>query len=511
LELKMHTPTNPGARRAVFLDRDGTLIADRGHLRDPTQVEFFAETIPSLRRLNREFLLFIVTNQRGVADGVLDRGDVDRVNRFVIDTLSAAGVEITGLYVCPHRREDGCPCIKPNPFFLRLAEHQHGLDLARSFTVGDHPHDVEFARGVGACGIHVLTGHGAKHALEIAPDAVVAPDIAGAVDWILGIDHHGGLLHLDEALSQGGRLLRQGGIVAFPTETVYGLGANAFDGQAVAKVFEVKRRPRFDPLIVHIASREQLQEIAAEVPEGAAALAERFWPGPLTLVLPKVPAVPDIVTSGLPTVAVRVPAHQLARFLLLEAGVPVAGPSANLFGRVSPTTAAHVSDLLGGGVDAVIDGGQCAIGVESTIVSFVDGRPLLLRPGGLPREEVEAVVGPVDVAERAADRPHAPGMLARHYEPATPLVVLRDGAQLPIGCRFGLLRLSPDDDASGASAVETLSRRGDLREAATNLFAAVRRLDALGLDRIVARPLPDSGLGVAIMDRLSRASGAHHM
>jgi L-threonylcarbamoyladenylate synthase len=308
------------------------------------------------------------------------------------------------------------------------------------------------------------------------------------------------------ALAEAAAVLQRGGLVAFPTETVYGLGADAFDPRAVARIFEVKARPSFDPLIVHLAEVASLDWVAVSDDPRARELAARFWPGPLTLVLKRRPEVPDIVTAGLDTVGVRVPAHPAARALIAAAGTPLAAPSANPFGYVSPTTAAHVAELLGDKVDLVLDGGPCRVGLESTILSLA-GDPVILRPGGLPREALEQALGaPLPVAA-GGDRPIAPGQLERHYATRTPLAILEGRAHaLPAGAgRVGLLAQQPTR-ATGFAAVEVLATDGTVETAAARLFAALRRLDALGLDRILAEPCEESGLGHAIMDRLRRAA-----
>lgn len=312
-------------------------------------------------------------------------------------------------------------------------------------------------------------------------------------------------------VARAAAILRDGGLVAFATETVYGLGGNALDVAALARIFEVKKRPRFDPLIVHLADRAQVADLVTEFPSSADQLADRFWPGPLTLVLPKSSRVPDLATSGLPTVAVRIPDHPQAIEFLRAAGVPTAAPSANLFGRLSPTSAEAVADQLGDAIDYILDGGSCRVGVESTVIDVTDpSAAVLLRPGGLPQEEIEAVVGPLrlpDPADHPSTRAQlSPGMLPRHYAPRTPLEV----SASPVahsGEKTGLLlfRPSEDVDAGRFEAIEALTATGDLREAAAGFFAALRRLDGLGLDRIVATPFPDEGLGRALNDRLRRA------
>lgn len=319
--------------------------------------------------------------------------------------------------------------------------------------------------------------------------------------------------------------LRAGGLVAFPTETVYGLGANALDAEAVAKIFELKGRPKFDPLIVHIAEPGSLAQVAQRIPDRAADLMDRFWPGPLSLVLEKRPCVPDIVTAGLKSVAVRCPDHDVARQLIRAAGVPISAPSANRFGMVSPTTAAHVRDQFSAQLPHVLDDGPCRIGVESTVVSFVDledAEPVLLRHGGITQEEIEKHIGPIRTHTHQEVSPMAPGQLSRHYSPRTPLVLADEcpvsqntlAQHIAEGSKCGLLQFSGETVRESASepvsdrfrAVEVLAKDGSLRQAAVNLFAALRRLDDLELDLIIAEPVPERELGRAIMDRLRRAA-----
>jgi L-threonylcarbamoyladenylate synthase len=304
------------------------------------------------------------------------------------------------------------------------------------------------------------------------------------------------------------RIIREGGLVAFATETVYGLGGNALDPSAVARIFEAKQRPHFDPLIVHLAEPAEIDRVCTRTGDNALRLIDAFWPGPLTLVLPKHDIVPDLVTSGLSSVGVRVPDHTLARELIRLAGVPVAAPSANLFGKVSPTTAQHVLDQLGDRIDCVLDGGPCRVGIESTVLSLDDeSRPLLLRPGGVALEDLEDVIGPVEVAAAGRDdTPQAaPGMLTQHYAPSTPVVLVDDWSDVKPAASAALaFRRVPE--ASLFAAIEVLSPGGSLREAAANLFAALRRLDASGARTIYAERVPETGLGRAINDRLRRAA-----
>jgi len=316
---------------------------------------------------------------------------------------------------------------------------------------------------------------------------------------------------LSSDLNRAATLLQSGGLVAFATETVYGLGANALDSRAVARIFAAKQRPHFDPLIVHLADSESVTTVAAEVPEIARHLISKFWPGPLTLVLPRKLIVPDLVTAGLPGVAIRVPDHPQARELIRRSGVPVAAPSANPFSRISPTTAEHVLQHLADRIDMVLQGGACRIGIESTVLKITAGEsPLLLRPGGLPREVIEAEVGsillpPGDGEEEGAQV--APGRLLKHYAPRKKMVILTDAEEPPAHASTGVLsfRTLPNPERFGK--VEILSTAGDLCEAAASFFAALRRLDdAPGVEVLYARRFPDEGLGLALNDRLSRAA-----
>lgn len=301
-------------------------------------------------------------------------------------------------------------------------------------------------------------------------------------------------------------LLRAGEIVALPTETVYGLAADAVNPVAVAKIFEAKQRPRFDPLITHLPGRGWLREVVREVPEIAAQLIQRFWPGPLTIVLQKQPLIPDIVTAGLDTVAVRMSADPLFAQVAQQLARPIAAPSANRFGRVSATAAEHVFDELGGRIPLIIDGGPTIHGLESTIIRVVDGTIEILRRGPITAEMLEEIA-PVSEVERH-DTIVAPGQLSSHYAPQTRLMVVEswDAFRTPREKRIGALRFGRASADSRISVERQLSEREDLREAAVNLFSMLRELDNESLDLIVARVLPEKGLGAAINERLRRAS-----
>lgn len=302
--------------------------------------------------------------------------------------------------------------------------------------------------------------------------------------------------------------LRAGKVVAIPTETVYGLAAHALQPESVARIFAVKQRPTFDPLIVHLATSTDLDKYARAVPEQARQLAAAFWPGPLTLVVPKKDLIPELVTAGLPTVGLRVPDHRLTLELLAQLDFPLAAPSANPFGYISPTTARHVYDQLGEQVDYILDGGPCTVGLESTIVGFPAGEPVLYRLGGIALEKLEAVIGKVHLQLNVSSNPQAPGQLTTHYAPRKPLL-LGDIATLAKGKDLSKWAVISFQDAYahlGAGKVVVLSEEGHLEEAAARLFQSLRSLDQWEGEGILAEPFPNEGLGRAINDRLQRAA-----
>jgi L-threonylcarbamoyladenylate synthase len=312
------------------------------------------------------------------------------------------------------------------------------------------------------------------------------------------------------AIANASAILRKGGLVAFPTETVYGLGADATNGRAVARIFAVKGRPHFNPLIAHVADLAAAEKIAV-FDRPARQLAEAFWPGPLTMVLPRQPdsGIADLVTAGLDSLAVRVPSHPVARALLEAAGVPVAAPSANRSGRISPTTAAHVAADLGDDVACILDGGPCTHGIESTVVAFEAflerRRAVILRPGAVTAEQMAAVLGDAVHARQlaAGDAPLSPGQLASHYAPRAAVRLHATS----VGAGEALLAFGPASLLTVGPQFN-LSPAGNLEEAAANLFAGLRALDQPGVDCIAVMPVPSASIGIAINDRLSRAAAA---
>lgn len=301
------------------------------------------------------------------------------------------------------------------------------------------------------------------------------------------------------------KFLEEGNVIGIPTETVYGLAGNALNIDAVTKIFEVKNRPTFDPLIIHTNAFERIYDYVETIPEKAIALAEKFMPGPLTLLLPKKNIVPDLVTSGLENVAVRIPKHELTLELLKNLDFPLAAPSANPFGYISPTTAQHVDNQLGTLIKYILDGGECKVGIESTIVGFFEEQTIVLRKGGLAIEEIEKIVGKVTVNEHSSSNPQAPGMLKSHYSPKKKMTLTDKGTEI-INKNVAFLGFQAFHPSIPTKNQLLLSQSGDFKEAARNLFAFMRKLDVLEVDEIYAELLPEKDLGRAINDRLRRAA-----
>jgi len=330
-----------------------------------------------------------------------------------------------------------------------------------------------------------------------------------------------------EVIRKAAKIIRSGGLVAFPTETVYGLGADALNAEAVLALFKAKRRPLDNPPIVHVGKFEDVYKLAREVPAKAETLMKTFWPGPLTLVFKRSSLVPDVTVAGLDTIAVRMPRHNVALALIMESSCPIAAPSANLAGRPSPTTAEHVLEDLDGRIDAVLDGGPTKIGVESTVLDMTVDPPQILRPGGTPREALEAVIGkvelhPVAVADKKlpVEKARSPGMKHRHYAPKAKLIVVEGELPATVKKVMELVNhykeqnmkvgvLATDETASfyGDNIVKSLGSRSRLDVVAKNLFRLLREFDAEGVNIIIAEGVPTEGLGLAVMNRLRKASG----
>jgi len=302
--------------------------------------------------------------------------------------------------------------------------------------------------------------------------------------------------------------LGKGEIAAIPTETVYGLAANAYQEKAIEKVFILKKRPTYNPLIVHIASPDALKQVALNIPAKAQQLANAFWPGPLTLVLQKQDQISNLVTAGKPTVAVRVPDHRLTLKLLNTLDFPLAAPSANPFGSISPTSAEHVKQYFKTNLDFILDGGKCSRGLESTIIGFENDAPILYRFGSLAQEDIEKVVGPIKIKNQNDSKPSAPGMLSRHYAPKTPTFLTHDVLKTikkNNNKKIGLISFQKIENISSEIKHEVLSSKGNLKEAAKKLYATMHHLDQQNLEVIIAQYFPEKGLGKTINDRLKRA------
>ena len=304
------------------------------------------------------------------------------------------------------------------------------------------------------------------------------------------------------------RWLNEDDVVAIPTETVYGLAGNALSVRAATRIFTVKQRPSFDPLIVHMADANTLAKLASEIPQAAWDLAEECWPGPMTLLLNRQPIIPDLVVSGLPRGGFRCPDHSMTLELLRMLPFPLAAPSANPFGYVSPTTARHVADQLGDKIPYILDGGPCRVGLESTIVGWEEGDAVIYRQGGIPADRIKKITGKVRINERSTSHPQAPGQLLSHYAPRKRVLTgnIGDLLQLSEHLRCGVLRFSAGQEYPSAVITRTLSDSGSTEEAAQHLFSHLRELDSAEIDVILAEFAPEAGLGPAINDRLKRAS-----
>lgn len=310
-------------------------------------------------------------------------------------------------------------------------------------------------------------------------------------------------------ISKAIHFLTKGDIVAIPTETVYGLAGNIFLEDAINKIFDVKQRPRFNPLIVHLNNMNQVEDIVKEFPEKAQLLAKAFWPGPLTLILPKKSTVPDAVTAGKDTVAIRIPDHPVTLKLLKQLPFPVAAPSANPFNRISPTKASHVNEYFEETIPMILEGGECNRGIESTIIGFENSKVIIYRLGSLELEKIEEIVGKVIVKNKKESAPNAPGMLAKHYAPKTKIILVDDVKESIRTFHthsIGVLKLTGESEMNQVSKIELLSKSGNLTEAASNLYAALHNLDDANLDLIIAERFPNYGLGKTINDRLERAT-----
>ncbi len=313
---------------------------------------------------------------------------------------------------------------------------------------------------------------------------------------------------ISDSIEKAIDILNREELVAIPTETVYGLAGNIYSEKAIKKIFELKKRPFFNPLIVHIHDIKQLDELAISIPDKARLLAKTFWPGGLTLVLKKQSKISGWVTSGKDTVAIRMPDHPVALKLLKQLSFPLAAPSANPFGRISPTKALHVQEYFGKNLSMVLDGGDCASGIESTIIGFENEEPVLYRLGAISIEEIEEIVGKIIIKNKKENAPEAPGMIARHYAPLTKIYLennIDEFIKKFPEKKIGVLVFSKEIYAPQIMHQEILSKKADLKEAASKLFAALHNLDKLDLDMIVAERLPNSGLGLSMNDRLERA------
>ena len=414
---------------------------------------------------------------------------------------------------------------KPDPTLLHRLMERMGASQENTLFVGDSNVDIQTAKNGGLTSCGVLWGFRSRQELEQEGADYLASTPEDLLTLILGEKGGRETRHLGpEDVEEAAAILRSGGLVGIPTETVYGLGANGLDPEAVAHIFEAKGRPQDNPLILHIPSADHLERYCADIPQSAFDLARACWPGPLTMILKRRPIVPDVVTAGMDTVGMRCPSHPVCRAILQAAEVPVAAPSGNTSGRPSPTTAAHMAEDMDGRIDAIVDGGPCSVGVESTIVDLTCTPPRLLRPGGITLEQLRAALGEVAVDPAvtrlmgAGERPRAPGMKYRHYAPKAPVTVVTGAPER--SAAYIAAHAGPEDGvicfeeflpmyAEGARPVMSLGPAGDKGEQARRVFDALRAFDHTAVSAIWAQCPDSGGIGLAVTNRLNKAAGFH--
>lgn len=502
--------------KAIFFDRDGTIIDDVGFIKSITQIKFYPETFDALKMLSDEgFLLFIVTNQVGVARKHISIDELTEVNNFICNKLASEAIKIEEVYICVHDHNDNCECRKPSTYFLKKAAKKYNLDLANCYVIGDHPSDLLTARNCGAKEIYLLSGHGLKHIEEAKKITTnIVPGILSAAEWIKineNINRIYSPNELTDIIDRSAQVLKDGGTVVVPTETVYGLGADATNPEAIKKIFSIKQRPFNDPLIVHISSLGFLSDLVEHISRKAMILIENLWPGPLTIIFKKKPIIPDIATAMLPTVAIRMPLHPIALKLINTAGLPIAAPSANLFSELSPTRFSDISKHILKRADIAIDGGDCIRGIESTIISLIDEKnPIILRAGSVSIEKIESLIGKVNIRTDSTESSEAPGLQKKHYSPKTPLFIVQNIEDISMNKRknSALLAFSNLDQNSrkGFKNVNILSDNCGFRKAASLLYATLAEFDKQKLEAIYVILPENKLLGRAIRDRLIRAA-----
>jgi len=491
---KPDKPAHVDNQSAIFIDQQLVEQGIDGQTHDRPVMTSESIFIQNLAALAKNHLIVIV-NRNSEQDFQKSPALMHSVEEYLADS----GVAIAASLPLPtaQNRESDHAHLLEHPVVQHFAS-QHAIDLSKSFSIHTSL-QVDFLMDA------KMKSPGPSNQSKTL--TLFFHTFADAVQWILHNTEP--WRNLQKALASGANAIKEGRLVAFPTETVYGLGADATNAVAVARIFTAKERPSNDPLIVHVCEREQLRELVTEIPEKAEKLMQHFWPGPLTIVLPKSPEVPSIVTSGFSSVAVRMPSNPLALELIRLSGRPIAAPSANRFGMTSPTTAQHVREQLEGRFDVLIDGGACTVGIESTVISFVGAVPKILRPGKVDRESIEACIGPVESGRQAVspdEKSNSPGLLENHYAPRTPMYIVEDMNNFASRRDVGFLLFSDEDCQNFQGPVEYVSRSADMQEVAIRLYHAMRKLDELRLSMLVVKLLPEKGIGVAINNRLRKAA-----
>ncbi|MGM0431555.1 MAG: L-threonylcarbamoyladenylate synthase [Spirochaetota bacterium] len=474
--------TEHRCRSAVFLDWDAVAFQQSQQaVAKGQEVSHSHRLVRELGRLSQHHLLCLLCSGESVSE-----------SRDLLQQVRAAGIP----YECWNQRwEDEN---------LKTAADSLEVMPAKAILITNNILHAKHSLRAGFTVLYLLQGERSLQFDDLPADLLLFHTLTEAADWLES--HPKGQQSLHEAIKHGAGVIQHGGLTVFPTETVYGLGADALQPEAVAKIFSAKQRPFNDPLITHVASEQQVRMLVQQIPEKAERLMQAFWPGPLTLVMEKSSAVPDIVTAGNPTVAIRMPGNPIALELIQCSGTPIAAPSANTFGKTSPTTAHHVADQLEGAYEAIINGGACRVGVESTVLSLVTDPPTLLRPGGVTIENIEEIIGHITVT--GSDEKiifDSPGMFPSHYAPKTPMIVTPEPQNYAHEPNIAVMLFGPPQtDYTGK--VYVLSARRDPAEAALQLYQTMRNIDREQLRLIVAEKLPSEGLGAAVNDRMNRAS-----
>ncbi len=498
--------------KAVFLNGDGA-ITENLDINFPDKIKSHSEIFDALKIISEyNFLIFIIANQRTTSGKFISKNELEKVPKL-IQQLNAKSIKIVEIFA--HDSNHNCEYRKSPTYFLRKAIEKYDINLKDSYIIGNHPSNFIMTQKYPIKSLYLLSGNGLKYRNEAEKtNAKILPDILSAAEFIQINENlqkiYNNNNELEEKILQASLVIKNNGTVVMPTETVYGLAANAENRKAVEKIFSIKKRPSYDPLIVHISNFEMLNKIVLEIPAKAKILMENLWPGPLTIVLRKKQIIPDIVTANLPSVAVRMPMHPIA-LKLIEYSGPIAAPSANLFSQLSPTRYSDISKEIIQNANFAINGGDCIKGLESTIISFLnEDKPQLLRAGSISVEKIERLIGKISIKKSSTQSSEAPGMQKKHYSPKTPIFIIKSPNDISDekkikSALLSFKKISPKQ-VSQFKITKLLTSDCDFRKAAAQLYSTLAELDKLKLKAIYTILPKKKGLGLAIADRLIRAS-----